>query len=169
LNRTQWLSNVNLQLGGNPLSGLAIETDLNQNTLDVTVHTGFRTAVSGDYRVTVYLIEQAVTGVGSGYDQMNYYNNDQSSPFYNMGNPIVGYEHDYVVRKTLSAELGDQVPTSAMVAGGEFVKSYTVNTSAYSNSNLKVLAFVNKVGNSSITHEIINAQQVKAGQTKDWD
>ena len=41
--------------------------------------------------VTVYLIEDDVTGSGYGYDQVNYYDSESESPFYGLGNPIVEF------------------------------------------------------------------------------
>jgi hypothetical protein len=169
LNRTQWATNVAAQLGNTAKCGLAISSTINGTAISVEVKAAFNTALSGDYRITVYLVEDEVTGTGFGYDQANSLNTDPSSPFYNAGNPIVGYSHDRVVRKALSADLGDAISSSSLVAGGIFTKTYTTSITGYDQTKLFVVAFVNKAGTNGTNHEILNAQEAKVGITKNWD
>src|SRR4030095_9230609 len=61
---------------------------------------------SGDYRMNLYVIEDSVTGAGSGYDQDNFYDTDPGNPFYGMGNPIEGFVHRHVVRAILPSSWG---------------------------------------------------------------
>lgn len=169
LNQTQWLSNATVALSKTAKSGLAIKSSVSSGTATIEVHAGFKETVSGTINLTVYLVEDKVKGTGSGYDQSNAYNNSSGSPFYNQGNPIVNYEHNRVVRKVLTADLGDAIPVASIVAGGDYKKIFTTSVSAYDQNELWVVAFINKKGTSATTHEILNAQQAKIGSLKNWD
>ena len=111
----------------------------------------------------------SVTGTGSGYDQSNYYNNISTSPFYQKGNPMVGYNHNTVLRNVLTPAIGTPIATTYINTGGAFSKSFSIDVTGYDKSQLNVVAFINKSGSTSLLHEVMNAQRVKAGQIKNWD
>jgi len=169
LNQTQWMSNATVALGKKAKCGLKIKSSVSGTTASIEIHTGFKETLSGTYNLTVYLVQNKVTGSGSDYNQANAYNTNSGSPFYNLGNPIINYKHNYVVRKVLTANTGDAIEASKMVAGGDYIKTFSTNISAYDQSELYVVAFVNKIGTSAITHEIMNVQQAKMGTEKNWD
>ncbi len=169
LNRTQWLSNFNLNKSKVAKCGLAIKSTINGTTATIEAHAGFNQTMTGSYNLSVYLIENNVTGTGNQYDQRNSYNTVSGHAFYQAGDPIIGFEHNCVLRKVLSSNLGDGINASNITAGGKDVKTYTTSIAGYKSNDLYVIAFVNKVGATSTTHEIMNVQQVKLGSTKDWD
>ena len=169
LNRTQWMSNATPQMNGVAKCGLAILSGVTGNNASVEVQASFRETVTGDHRLTVYLVEHEVSGTGSGYDQVNTYNSDPSSPFYNRGNPIAGYKHPYVVRKVLTANLGDAIEASKTVAGGLLKKTFSADITGMDKTKTYIVAFVNKAGTSSTTHEVLNAQMALVGKLKNWD
>ena len=147
LNRGYWDGVASNQLSETAVCGLAIISQVNGASAAVEVHAGFNSTLNGDdYRLTVYLIEDGVTGTGSGYDQRNYYNTDSESPFYDLGDPIVGYEHNHTLRAVLSESLGDAIMVSEMVSGGEHIETYTVDISSYNKNNLSIVAFVTYMG-----------------------
>ena len=133
------------------------------------VHAGFNSTLNGDYKLTVYLIEDGVTGTGYGYDQRNYYDTDSESPFYNLGDPIEGYEHNHTLRAVLSESLGDPIMVSEMVSGGEHIGTYTVDLSSYNKNNLSIVAFVTYIGSTITEHEIMNVQKCGIDGFQDWD
>ena len=149
--------------------GLAIKSEVNGNNATVEVHAGFASSISGDYRLTVYLIEDKVMGTGTGYDQMNFYDSDSDSPFFELGNPILGYEHNHTLRLSLSEPLGDLIGSSFLVPGGEYIREYEVDISDYDKDNLSIVAFVNYVGPTYLEHEVLNVQNCRINSTKDWD
>ena len=169
LNRTQWLANTSSSLSAASKCGLAIKSTVAGTTASVEVQAAFRQNLTGGHNLTVYLVENNVTGTGSGYDQVNNYNGDASSPYYNLGNPIIGYKHQYVVRKVLTANMGDVIESSKLVTDGLLKKTFTADITGMSTANLYIVAFVNKTGTSSTTHEVINVQQSKIGTLKNWD
>jgi hypothetical protein len=170
LSKTQWASNATLDLAKTAGCGLAIKSTVSGNSASVEVHAGFKSALSGTYNLTVYLIENKVSGSGAGYDQVNTNaTNDPNSPYYNKPTPMAGFEHNNVIRKVVSADMGDIIDPSEIAAGGEFIKTYSVDITGKSVSNLRIIAFINKPGVSSTTHEIMNVQQSDLNTTKDWD
>lgn len=169
LNRTQWLSNTGNVISGAANCGLAIKSSVAGSTASIEVQAAFRQNLSGTYNLTVYLVESNVTGTGSQFDQVNSYNTDASSPYYNLGNPIIGYKHNYVVKKVITANLGDAIDPSKLVADGLLKKTYSADITGMNSANLYVVAFVNKIGTSATTHEIVNVQQAKIGTLKNWD
>lgn len=152
--------------------GLAMSSyTASTDSLYIEVHAGFNTSLSGDYRLTVYLVEDAIHSLGA---QSNYYNvvgavSPDNAALNNIGNPIVDWTHNNVLRKVVSADLGDPIPSSKLVAGGEFVVKYGTKYTGFNKNNLSVLAFVNFVGTSSTTHVIVNAQEAKVYEIKNWD
>jgi len=170
LNRGYWESVANAQLSETAVCGLAIISEVNGQNATVEVHAGFNSTLNGDdYRLTVYLIEDGVTGTGYGYDQSNYYNEVAESPFNNLGNPIEGYEHNHTLRAILSESLGDAIMVSEMASGGEHIETYTVDLSSYNKNNLSIVAFVTKIGSTIAEHEIMNVQKCDINGFQDWD
>ena len=170
LNRGYWEYVANDQLLKTAVCGLAIISEVNGQNATVEVHAGFNSTLNGDdYRLTVYLIEDGVTGTGYGYDQRNYYNTDPESPFYNLGDPIEGYEHNHTLRAILSESLGDAIMVSEMVSGGEHIETYTVDITSYNKNNLSIVAFVTQIGSTITEHEIMNVQKCDIDGFQDWD
>lgn len=171
LHKTTWASSgmVNSCLAKTAKCGLKINSSFVGNMLNVAVTAGFAQSMTGNYNLTVYLIENGVTGSGAGYNQANYYNNIVGSQWYQLGNPIVGYVHNNVLRKVATPGLGTPISSTFIHQGGVFLSTFNIDVTGYNQNNLYVIAFVNKVGTSATTHEIMNVQQVKAGQNKNWD
>ncbi|MEO5673422.1 MAG: Omp28-related outer membrane protein [Chitinophagales bacterium] len=149
--------------------GLALSSyTAGTDSLYVEVHCGFNTTLAGDYRVTVYLEEDGVPAIS----QSNYYNDgsiDPNSPLVGIGDPITTWFHDEVVRSVLTAGLGDAIPASKLVPGGEYIVTYGTTITGFNKDNLKITAFVNKAGTDPLTHEIMNVQQSALSVIKDWD
>lgn len=169
LNRTQWMSNFLNAKAKTATCGLAIISSVSGSTATIEVHSGFKQPLTGTINLTVMLTEDNVTGNGNQYDQRNSYNTTTGHTYYGSGDPIIGFNHSHTLRKIITANLGDAIPTAVTTSGGEYVKTFTVNIGAYKAADLSVVAFINQVGSSSTTHEVLNAQMVKLGNTQNWD
>jgi len=166
LSKTQWASNVSVDLAHTASCGLALKTITTGNTVSAEIHCGFKTALTGTYHLTVYLVSDEITGTGSAYDQVNTNtSNDPNSPYYNKPNPITGFVHNNVVIKAISASLGDPVNAAA----GESIKNYSIDITGKDVAKLSLVAFINKIGNDATSHEVMNVQQVSLNSTKNWD
>lgn len=169
LNRTQWLTNVSSALSRTPASGMAILSVVTGNTAVIEVQGAFLSGQTGNYNLTVWLTEMDVTGTGTGFDQVNSYNNDPSSQWYNLGNPISGYKHQYVWRKSVTPVMGDPIPGTTLVEGGLVKKIYNADISGLKKDKTYVVAFINKIGTSATTHEVVNVQMAKLGDLVNWN
>ena len=163
-------ANVDSCLKKTAACGVQITSSVNGNTASITVDAGFNKTMSGNYKLTVLLCEDSVVGIGSNYNQSNYYNTTIGSLWYGLGNPIIGYVHDFVPRKILSAsKIGDAITPSTIKAGGLFTKTYSVSITGYNRNRLSIIAFINKVGTTSLTHQVMNVQGTKLGVNKNFD
>ncbi len=169
LNRTQWQSNYDVAKTKSAGAGLSIKSSVSGTTATVEVHCGFNQILAGNYSLTVYLCENNVVGSGSLYDQRNSYNTSTGHPYFGAGDPIVNFNHNYVLRNVISAPLGDAIPTAKLVKGGEYIKTYTINIASYKLINLNIVAFISKTGIGAIDQPIVNVQKAKLGTTKNWD
>ena len=169
LNRTQWQSNFDVNKAKTAKCGLAIESSINGTDATIIVHNGFNQTLTGNYTASVYLVEDQVSGTGNMYDQRNGYNGTAGHPYYGQGDPIIGFKHNYTLRKVLSAPLGDAISSSAIVAGGKESKTYTTTLTGYTSANLYVVAFITKTGTTATGYEIMNVHRVKLGSTQSWD
>jgi len=169
INRGLWDYVASEQLQKEAVCGLAIQSKVNANTAKIKVHAGFKTVMTGERRLTVYLIENGVTGSGYGYDQANYYDTDSTSSFYGLGNPIESFEHNHTLRLILSEPLGDLIDSSFLVPKGEFIKDYEIDISSYDSDNLYVVGFISSIGENYLSHEVLNTQKCEIEGTKNWD
>ena len=169
INRGWWEGVAMDQLTKVASCGLAIKSDVSGSKANIEVRVGFNAYMTGSYKLSVYLIEEKVSGEGYGYDQSNFYDTDPNSPFYQLGNPIVGYEHNHTLRAILSDQSGDSINSSYLISGGEFTSSYSVDISSYDDDNLSVVAFITLIGSTFTEHEVMNVQSCDINSLQDWD
>jgi hypothetical protein len=168
-NRTQWQSNFDVDKVKTANAGLALETSFTGTTATIKVHSGFNATLSGTYNLTVYLTEDNVGGTGNQFDQRNSYNTSAGHPYFGLGDPILNFKHNSVLRKVVSAPMGDLISSANIGSGKEDEKTYSVNIAGYDSSKLSVVAFITKAGSTPITQEVLNVQRVTLGQNKNWD
>ena len=53
---------------------------------------------AGDARIVLMIVEDSLSGTGSGWDQANNYDNIPGHPYYLAGSPIIGFIHKHVLR-----------------------------------------------------------------------
>ncbi|NQX86357.1 MAG: Omp28-related outer membrane protein [Flavobacteriaceae bacterium] len=129
---------------------LSINSEIDGSELVVQVNVVSEEAIEATDKLVVYLLEDGIV-----YPQANYLNNDASSQFYGLGDPIPDFVHDEVLRDALSAVLGDQI--SATEALTEYISSYTFELpSDYVVDNLLLVAMVvdenNTAKNAQVAH-----------------
>lgn len=109
-------------------------------------------------KIVAFLIEDKVL-----YDQVSYFNNDPESPWYQMGNPIIDFEHNDVLRVSITEPLGDTI--SNITALEEFSVNYTLTISEdYDATNLKIVAMIVNEDDS-----VINAQFAEVNEDKAFE
>ncbi|OYU96814.1 MAG: hypothetical protein CFE21_00565 [Bacteroidetes bacterium B1(2017)] len=130
-------------------TGLAIESSLSGDNLNIKVHCGFTANETRKTYLTVYILENEITAINQ------------------IGATTSPYVHEHVLRKVVTAGTGDAID---MTKGNYVMKEFKdINISAYNKANVEVVAFINVIGSTSTTHEVLNVQKVKAGETKSYD
>jgi len=161
-----WAANVPYALSGTPNIGLAIESTVQNYVLNMNIHVGFNAAIAGNYKMCVYIVENNIQHSGSGYDQANGFNTTISSPFYNLGDPIVNYSHNNVMRMQGTSMTGITIPSTYQLTGGHMIQPISMDISANMNfSKTYIIAFVYNTSNLMV----MNSQITRVGTMKNWD
>ncbi|MDA8595984.1 Omp28-related outer membrane protein [Flavobacteriaceae bacterium] len=105
---------------------------------------------------------------GRAAAQVNYYNEDQTSPAYGMGNPINEFIHDHVLLKAFTDVFGDEIPANDLSIGQNYSRSFEINMSAYglyeeNSDEFELVAFV-----INEDDEVINVQKVAVFESVDF-
>ena len=180
IDRVRWSGESNVAIGRGTWNSRASIQKAKNSPLDITINgnvnaTGTSATVTvtanfvdfplpGDIRMGLYIVEDNVTGTGSGYNQRNYDNTTSGHPYQGQGDPIIGYVHRHVVRDVYPAanpwgETGI-IPNSPQ-PNTSYTKSYTIPLSSnWKNNDIKIVSFVGYYGNSVNDRLIINAEQV---------
>jgi len=148
-------------LGNRQHMGLAISSSLSGNTITAEVKVHYDLKVTDPNRIVVYLLENGLV-----YPQINFYNGDPSSPFFQMGNPIVDYVHNHTARMAFTDLYGDNIPLAESGTGDTYIANYTVTvpSNVENSANLELVAFV--VGTDN---KVLNVQKADVGETVDFD
>lgn len=181
-NAADWHTPIEARLAETAVAGLAIETNytdsVNYTTADVKVYVGGTSAVTGDYKLHVYLYQDEVKGTGAGFDQVNALSGKdlfKDTEFYAAEGKIKKYPHAHVVRGTATAPDGEAI-TSSEINGKNIEKSFSldlvngfetesIKASAPTSNKTYIVAFLTNTDGT----EVINVQKVKLGCIQDWD
>ena len=159
MSRSYWQTYVTQQLAVAPGFQIDLSHSYNATTraINVTVKVKALTAQTGAYNINCYIVEDSVTGTGTGYNQINAYNTDPSHPYYQAGNPIVGFVHRHVAREMLGGPWGTTgVIANNPPANGTYTKTYTSTlpgTTSY--TRWKIIAYVQRHDASVVNNRII--------------
>ncbi len=130
---------IALTQGVNPKLGLAINSSVTNNQIQLEVKTKFSQNFS-NLRLVVYALENNLI-----YNQVNYTN------FFNAQNPLINFEHDHVLKACLTPLLGEPIATSQTGLGMVFTKTFSWTPTAISNlANLEFVAFIVDENNKAI-------------------
>jgi len=145
--RSQWDSKATQELTKTPKAGLKIESSLDGDNLNITVK--FAGTEDFDSKLSLMIIENDVP---------------ESSPGAQSG-AAAGYLNPDMFRAVLSDQAGDNVS----VKSGEInEKTYSTSISGMNKSKVYIVAFLHNDINGQDKY-VLNAQQVKAGSTQDFD
>ena len=144
---------VNLTSGVNPKLGVAMETTTSGNTSTVNVKVKFGKNFS-NLKLVVYALEDNLI-----------YNQTNSTSYYGGANPIVGFEHDHMLRAVLSSSILGETITGSTNLNDEFSKSFTYNIPANVNaSNVRFVAFVIDSSNKAL-----NSREAGPNETQSFE
>ena len=146
--------------------GLALNTTISGNNLNVTARVGFDATISDSLKLIVLLTESGLV-----LPQTNYYSNKANypgTPFFSSGNPISNFINQFVFRRSPTTAFGVTIPVSSQTKNGEHTANYIVDITGYNPANLRVVAFVVYAENQPKTG-LLNVQTVAAGGTQAYD
>ncbi len=171
--RSLWNSRTALR--GNEIAPVDIDMVMTYNNVTrqaiVTLTANYVDyALPADYRMGLYVVEDSVIGpIGNrgnnGWNQVNFYNTQAGHPYYQKGNPILGYAHRHVVRDVMPVgnpwgEAG--VIPSAPVLNGSYSTTYTFQiNSAWDLDRLSFVAYVVNYNSSVYERSVVNAKEIK--------
>ena len=141
-------------------NSIAISIDSNTNwpLLQVQLRVVSEQDLS-DHKIIAYLVEDNLI-----YDQANYYNFDQNSYFYGMGNPIVDFVHNDVLRHSFTDALGNPMENPTMALTDNFFNYSFEIGSGYSQENLGIVVMIVNQNNTAI-----NSQFSKINSFQDFN
>ncbi|MBX7155452.1 MAG: Omp28-related outer membrane protein [Bacteriodetes bacterium] len=171
--RDQWLTRVTEELAKPAVVDVSLsKVKYNTSTreLTVTVDAKFAEAVSGDIRFNVHIVEDGITGSGTGWDQANAYNQlagNEKHPWYGKGSPVKGFIHNHVFRTTLGGAWGtDGVIPASVKSGDTYTKTYTFTLpSKWNDEKLKIVGLVQMYDKDVNSRQILNAVEEELATT----
>ena len=130
-------------------NSIAISIDSNTNwpLLQVQLRVVSEQDLS-DHKIIAYLVEDNLI-----YDQTNYYNFDQNSYFYGMGNPIVDFVHNDVLRHSFTDAIGNPMENPTMALTDNFYNYSFEIDSEFSPENLGIVVMVVNQNNTAINSQ----------------
>lgn len=151
--------------------GLAINSTLSGNSLNIQVKVGFATGDISNAKLVVNLIEEGLT-----YDQKNgYYGSSFPNCPFNQGeynqNPIPDFPQKHVLLKSFTDIFGDAIPANEVADGNIWTKDLNVSlpSNVTNANNLYLVAFVVGNGDEISTRAVLNVQRAKVGTTQNFD
>ena len=166
--REKWKEYVLLQMN----KGSDIDVNISNVSFDkatrllkATVEATFVKSMNGDLRLNLMVVEDNVTGTGSGYDQSNYISGNASfkgHPYFDKPAKIVGYEHRSVVRAYPAGVWGIKNSIPAVTSTGEkYTANFTYTVPAnFDEGNLQLVGVVQKHGAAITAREVLNSYQI---------
>lgn len=151
---------INLTNGASDL-GLSINPTLTGNTMDIQIEVKFGIDYSlAELALVVYVLEDNLFS-----DQDNY------TEYYGGASVLTDFEHDHVLRASLTDLLGDPIPQSSMTADNIFTQTITTNipSNVTNSDNLSIVAIVvNSSGNGTpgSSNQAINSRSAYFGDTQ---
>ncbi len=159
IDRTAWKQVVDQLLQQTAPVDVKLDWAYDESTGDIiaSISGDFDQAVANEVRFNVYVIEDEVTGSGTGWDQQNYYNTQSGHPYYQKGNPVKNYKHMAVVRATLGGPWGAENSIPQPITAGTKAKyAFTIKKDAsWKIDKIRLIGMV--VNYSQNSRQILNS------------
>lgn len=166
ISRSSWASTESSISGGSAPASISFDSwtyNALTREVSITVKAEFFTTEAGQFRMNLGFTEDNVTGTGSGYDQVNYFNTTSGHPLFGLGNPIIGYAHNHVLRAYVSGAWGAAGSVPSTITPG-LISTYTFNytlPASWDINELNVVAWVGRYNGIGLTQRsILNAEEI---------
>jgi len=127
--------------------GISIDSQMDGMILTINLRVVSEEDLS-DHKVIAYLVEDNLI-----YDQTNYYNYDENSYFFGMGNPIVNFVHNDVLRHSFTNALGNPMENPTPALNDTFFNYSFEIDSGYNPANLGVVVMIVNQNNTAINSQ----------------
>ncbi|WP_179321276.1 Omp28-related outer membrane protein [Winogradskyella helgolandensis] len=133
--------------------GLALTPTLDGNTISLDVKIKFGTLSVNNPKLVVYILEDDLL-----HDQTNY------TSYYGGGASLSNFEHDNVLRASVTDLLGSSLPSEEVFAENEYSQTITadVPSNVTNTSKMRVVAFIINGGSNGV----YNARSASFGDTQ---
>lgn len=148
--------------GQNSPYSIAINTSLEGDNLTVEVALKGEEEIPQGYKIITYLLQNDLV-----FPQDNYLNDDPESRWYQKGDPIPDFVHDEVFEFSLTPIMGSELQRLPPLEKINFtynqvdLSQFKYIGNYYNPNNFEIVAFLTDENNT-----VLNAQKVKAGQSK---
>ena len=137
--------------------GLALSPTLNGNTMNIDVNVKFGGQFSAsNAKLVVYVLEDGLV-----FNQTNY------TSYYGGGSVIANFEHNHVLRASLTSLLGDQIPSSEYSADNVYQVNFNVAVPSNVSSTDKMSVVAVVINGSS--NAAINVRGADFGDTQTFE
>ena len=134
-------------------AALAMDSSIDDDLLTIKV----KLKMGYNYKALklgLYILEDGIK-----YDQKNWTS-------YYVGDPLKNFEHNHVLRKSITGILGDQIPSDKVGHDKEFEKEFQyVIPNEFNKDKIKMVAFVTEASKK----ETINVRSSKIGETQTFE
>ncbi|MBC8146839.1 MAG: Omp28-related outer membrane protein [Bacteroidetes bacterium] len=162
--RGEWADNVKSQIGSYSPVAVSVEYSYNYATRQITatITADFVEPATGDMRFICEITEDSITGTGSGYNQVNYYNTTAGHPYNGAGNPIIGFVHRHVLIGLPSGAMGNAgVIPSTVAANSQYNENFTFTLPNGSDvTRVSIIGFVAYNSNIIGKREVLNSNEI---------
>jgi hypothetical protein len=138
LSLNQWASEINQQIQEEPVVEIAVTTEFNEATRELTVHTttvGKENLQGGELRLSIMLTE---SGIVDAQDDIE------------AGGIVDDYVHNHVLRDMLTPAAGETIGVGVLT-GQVISKTHTITLAEnWKPGNMEVIAFVSRVAGDEI-------------------
>ena len=146
-----------LVLTQNPIA-ISIESNIDGNDLTSRIRFVSKESLV-DHKVVVYLTEDNLIA-----DQANYLNFDENSYFYGMGNPIIDYSHEDVLRYSFTNILGDEILNTEPLSENIINFNLDMSQFDFNLNNTNIIAIIVNSDNLAL-----NSQSARVGEFQDFN
>ena len=141
----------------NPIA-ISIESNLEGNDLISRIRFVSKESLD-NFKIVVYLTENNLIA-----DQANYLNFDENSYFYGMGNPILDYSHEDVLRYSFTNILGDEILNTEPLSENIINFNLDMNQFDFNLNNTNIIAIIVNSDNLAL-----NSQSARVGEFQDFN
>lgn len=163
MGRSLWQAKSNERMAHVVPCAVNVANTYNQTTrqVTVTVSATFYADLNEELRFNAYIVEDSLSGTGTGWSQSNNYNTQSGHPMYGLGNPIVGYKHRHVLKTFLGGPFGTANSLPATVTDGQtYTKEYTYTLPAgMKEKDVHIIGTVSKYDANNKKRAILNSKQ----------